>query len=51
MFEEVLNDLKKLSLKGPIKAVSQGSNAIGKTLQSELNIGHSTLLEINTKGL
>ncbi len=50
MFEEVLNDLKKLSLKGPIKAVSQGSNAIGKTLQSELNIGHSTTSRNQYKG-
>lgn len=50
MFEEVLSDLKKLSLKGPIKAVGQGSNAIGKTLQSELNIGHSTTFRNQYKG-
>tara|TARA_Y100000589_G_scaffold301777_2_gene312879 strand:+ start:4130 stop:4849 length:720 start_codon:yes stop_codon:yes gene_type:complete len=50
MFEEVLSDLKKLSLKGPIKAVGQGSNAIGKTLQIELNIGHSTTSRNQYKG-
>ena len=50
IFEEVLSDLKKLSLKGPIKAVGQGSNAIGKTLQSELNIGHSTTSRNQYKG-
>ena len=50
MFEEVLSDLKKLSLKGPIKAVGQGSNAIGRTLQNELNIGHSTTSRNRYKG-
>ena len=50
IFEEVLSDLKKLSLKGPIKAVGQGSNAIGKTLQSELNIGHSSITKNQYKG-
>ena len=50
IFEEVLSDLKKLSLKGPIKAVGQGSNAIGKTLQIELNIGHSTTSRNQYKG-
>ena len=40
--ENVLNSLKALSLKGPIKSVSEGSNAIGRTLQAELNIKHST---------
>ena len=50
VFEEVLSDLKKLSLKGPIKAVGQGSNAIGKTLQSELNIGHSSITKNQYKG-
>lgn len=50
MFEEVLSDLKKLSLKGPIKAVGQGSNAIGRTLQNELNIGHSTTSRNQYKG-
>ena len=42
MIDEVLKDLKCLSLKGPIKSIGEGSNAIGRTLQSELNIEHST---------
>ena len=50
MIENILNDLKKLSAKGPIKSVSTGSNAIGKTLQSELKINHSTTIKNNYKG-
>ena len=50
MIEEVLKDLKNLSKKGAIKAVGNGSNAIGKTLQSELGIEHSTTSRNNYKG-
>ena len=39
MLEEVLFELKQLSLKGPIKSVGDGSNnAIGFTLRNALNI-------------
>lgn len=50
MIEEVLSDLKRLSLKGLIKSVGSGSNSIGKTLQSELNIHHSTTSRNSYKG-
>ena len=50
MIEEVLKDLKNLSKKGAIKAVGNGSNAIGKTLQSELGIEHSTTSRNSYKG-
>ena len=36
--EEVLNDLKKLSLKGPILSESDSPNSIGRTLRNELKI-------------
>lgn len=50
MIEEVLSDLKRLSLKGLIKSVGSGSNSIGKTLQSELKIQHSTTSRNSYKG-
>ena len=50
MIDEVLKDLKCLSLKGPIKSIGEGSNAIGRTLQSELNIEHSTTSKNIYKG-
>lgn len=50
MIEEVLSDLKRLSLKGLIKSIGSGSNSIGKTLQSELEIQHSTTSRNSYKG-
>ena len=50
MIEEVLSDLKRLALKGPIKSVASGSNAIGKTLQAELGIQHTTTTRNQYKG-
>lgn len=50
MIDEVLKDLKCLSLKGPIKSIGEGSNAIGRTLQTELNIEHSTTSKNIYKG-
>ena len=50
MVEETLSDLKKLASKGPIKAVSSGSNSVGKTLQAALGIEHSTTSRNYYKG-
>ena len=51
MIEEVLSDLKRLSLKGLIKSIGSGSNSIGKTLQSELGFNTQQLQEIVTRDL
>ena len=50
MIDEVLNDLKDLSRKGPVSATTMGSNAVGKTLQSCLGIAHSTTSRNKYKG-
>ena len=50
MYEEILNDLKELSLLGQIKAVGSGANSVGKTLQKALNIPHTTNAKNQYKG-
>ena len=50
MYEEVLFDLKKLSLMGQIKAVGSGANSVGKTMQNALNIPHTTNAKNQYKG-
>ena len=50
MYEEILPDLKELSLRGQIKAVGSGANSVGKTLQHALNIQHKTTAKNQYKG-
>lgn len=50
MYEEILHDLKELSLLGQIKAVASGANSVGKTLQHALNIQHKTTAKNQYKG-
>lgn len=50
MYEEILRDLKDLSLLGQIKAVGSGANSVGKTLQRALNIQHKTTAKNQFKG-
>tara|TARA_B110000977_G_scaffold201785_1_gene298617 strand:- start:2387 stop:3112 length:726 start_codon:yes stop_codon:yes gene_type:complete len=50
MDNEILEDLKNLSLRGHIKAVGNGTNSVGKTLQSALGISHKTTKKNQYKG-
>ena len=50
VYDEVLQDLKELSLRGQIKAVGSGANSVGKTLQYVLNIPHTTTGKNQYKG-
>jgi hypothetical protein len=50
MDDEILEDLKNLSLLGHIKAVGNGANSVGKTLQSALGISHTTTAKNQYKG-
>jgi len=49
--EIVFDDLRDISNLGPVKAVSNASNAVGKTLQKLLGITHSTTSKNYHKGI
>ena len=50
MYDEVLQDLKELSLRGHVKAVGSGANSVGKTSQQALGISHTTNAKNQYKG-